>query len=116
MRIILADDQIGVRSALRLWLEHEPDLRVVGEAADATGLLRAIADKTPDLVLLDWELPGLPAEQLVRLLFFERPALKIIAMSGRPQMARRARAAGVHAFLNKSEPGERVLALIRETL
>ncbi|MCZ7674175.1 MAG: response regulator transcription factor [Chloroflexi bacterium] len=68
MRVLLADDQMRVRSALRLLLEQEPGFQVVGEAADATGLLLAATEKAPDLLLLDWELPGLPAAQLLRLL------------------------------------------------
>jgi DNA-binding NarL/FixJ family response regulator len=116
MRVLLADDQWNVRSALRLLLEQEPDMQVVGESADATGLLLAIAEKPADLVLLDWALPGLPATQLLRLLQFERPFLKIIAMSSRPEMEQVALDAGVHAFLSKSESPEYVLSIIRTLL
>lgn len=116
MRLLLADDQIKVRSALRLLLEQEPDLQVVGEAADATELLLAVPEKEPDVVLLDWELPGLPAAQLVRLLLYERPFLKIIAMSSRPEVERLALNAGVPAFLSKSESPEFVLLIIHAFL
>ncbi|MFZ1397224.1 MAG: response regulator transcription factor [Candidatus Promineifilaceae bacterium] len=116
MRVLLADDQLKVRSALCLLLEQEPNFQVVGETADATGLLLAVAEKTPDLVLLDWELPGLPAAQLVRLLQYERPSLKIIAMSSRPEVERLVLDAGAHAFLSKSDLPERVLAIIRSLL
>ena len=116
MRLLLADDQRKVRSALRLLLEQEPDLQVVGEAADATGLLWAVAEKEPDGVLLDWELPGLPAAQLIRLLKVERPSLKIIAMSSRPDVAQLARNESVPTFLSKSESPERVLSIIRAFL
>lgn len=114
MRVLLADDQLKVRSALRLLLEQNLDLQIVGEAADATELLRAVADKDPDLVLLDWELPGLPAAQLLRLLWYERPSLKIIAMSSRPQVEKLVHEARAHAFLSKSEPPDRVLAIIQK--
>jgi DNA-binding NarL/FixJ family response regulator len=116
MRLLLADDQIKVRSALRLLLEQEPDLQVVGEAADATGLLLGVTEKEPDVVLLDWELPGLPAAQLVRLLLYERPSLKIIAMSSRPEVKRLSLDAGAHAFLSKSESPPCVLSIIRTFL
>lgn len=116
MRILLADDQAQVRSALRLLLEQEPDFLVAGEAADATGLLLAAAEKAPDLVLMDWELPGLPAAQLLRLLQYERPLLIIIAMSSRPEVAQLALKAGAHAFLSKSESPERVLSIIRASI
>ena len=57
MRVLLADDQMKVRSALRLLLEQEPGLSVVGEAAEAKDLLAQVGTERPDLVLLDWELP-----------------------------------------------------------
>lgn len=116
MRILLADDHLQVRSALRLLLEQEPDFEVVGETADATDLLLAAAEKAPDLLLLDWELPGLPVTQLLRLLQYERPSLKIIAMSSRPEAAPEAYEASVQAFLSKSEPPERVRAIVQTLL
>lgn len=112
MRMLLADDQLTVRSALRLLLEQEPGFQVVGEAADATGLLLA-TEKEADLVLLDWELPGLPAGQLLRLLKYERPSLMVVAMSSQPEACSEALAAGALAFVSKNEPAERVLAVIR---
>jgi DNA-binding NarL/FixJ family response regulator len=116
MRVLLADDQGQVRSALRLLLAQEPAFDVVGESADATGLLQAVAEKAPDLVLLDWELPGLPAAQLVRLLRYEQPRLIIVAMSSRPETEALAHDAHVRAFLNKGEPPQRVLALLHGLL
>lgn len=116
MRVLLADDQTSVRSALRLALQQEPDLQVVGEAAEATGLLLAAATQAPDLLLLDWELPGLPMVQLLRLLKVERPSLKILAMSSLPEAEQPALDAGAGAFLSKSEPPQRVLALVRQLL
>jgi len=113
MRVLLADDQMQVRSAIRLLLEQEPEFQVVGETADTTGLLLAAAEKAPDLVLLDWELPGLPAAQLLRLLWYERPSLKIIVMSSRPEAEQAALAAGILTFLSKSEPPDRTLSIIR---
>lgn len=112
-RIVLADDQVSVRSALRLLLEQEGGFEVVAETADATGLLLAAAEKMPDLVLLDWELPGLPARQLLRLLRYEQPLLKVVAMSSRPEACRAALDADVQAFVSKSESPQQVLSSIR---
>lgn len=116
MRVALADDQASVRSALRLLLEQEPDFEIVVEAADATGLLSAVVDKQPQLLLLDWELPGLPVHQLLRLLRFETPALRVIAMSSLPEACRDALSAGIHNFVNKSAPPQHVLAAVRNAL
>jgi DNA-binding NarL/FixJ family response regulator len=111
-QILIADDQSHVRSALRLLLEQEPDMIVVGEAADATGLLLALEKGMVDVVLLDWDLPGLPIHHLLRLLRYERPYLPIIAMSSRPEARQQARDANVSAFLSKGAPPEAVLTAL----
>ncbi|MBE2201252.1 MAG: response regulator transcription factor [Anaerolinea sp.] len=113
MRILLADDQVTVRSALRLLLEQEPHVEIIGESADATAVLQAIERVEPDLILLDWELPGLSPVQLLRLLRYERPLLRIIALSSRPEARKRALAAHVDAFVSKSAPPEELLAAVR---
>ncbi len=63
MRILLADDQTRVRFALRVLLERQPGLAVVGEATNSRDLLDQINATRPDTVLLDWELPGLAPVQ-----------------------------------------------------
>ncbi len=113
MRVLLADDQTQVRSALRLLLEQEPEIEIVGETADAAELLRLLAVKTTDVVLLDWELPGLPAGQLLRLLDLGFPTLRIIAMSTDPPIERQALAAGANAFLSKSGPPQKLISLMQ---
>jgi DNA-binding NarL/FixJ family response regulator len=112
MRIIIADDQANVRSALALLLEQEAELTVVAEAADAVGLLQAIHRCQPDLLLLDWELPGLAAEHLLNLLHYDQPDLAVIALSGRPEAAAAAQAAGADAFISKSALPEQVLTAV----
>lgn len=113
MRILLADDQSKVRSALRLLLEQEPDINVLGEAVDATGLLDWVRVACPDLVLLDWELPG--QQQPVDLLATLRtrcPHVLVIALSGRPEARAAALAAGAHAFVSKGDPPEQLMAAL----
>ena len=68
MRVLVADDQPHIRSALRLLLDHEPDLNVVGEAIDSQTLCTQIQVTQPDLLLLDWELPGWPETDLLTIL------------------------------------------------
>ena len=65
MRILLADSQGRGRVALRRLLEQDPEFIVVGEAADAKGLLSQAEVTHPDLVLLDCELPGLQVVDLL---------------------------------------------------
>jgi DNA-binding NarL/FixJ family response regulator len=112
MRILLADDQAKVRSALRLLLEHEPELEILGEAVDATGLLDWLKVADPDVLLLDWELPGLSAAKLVQQMRSHRPGLQVIALSGLPEARQPALAAGMHAFVSKGDPPEVLIGTI----
>jgi len=114
MRVLLADDQAKVRSALRLLLEHQPEVEVLGEAVDTTGLLDWVKATCPDLVLLDWELPGLPAAALLSLLHNQCPDLRVIALSSRPEACQAAMDAGADAFMSKGDPPERLLIAMDE--
>ncbi len=58
-RILVADDHAILRSGLRLLIENEPGLKVVGEAADGEEVLSKAVDLQPDLILLDINMPGL---------------------------------------------------------
>ena len=120
MRVLLADDQSKVRSALRLLLEQQPGVSILGEAVDTTGLLGWVKATRPDLVLLDWELPGLQAanpstgsgQGLLSALRTLCPCLKVIALSGRPEARQAALDAGADAFVSKGDPPEQLLAAV----
>jgi DNA-binding NarL/FixJ family response regulator len=116
MRTLIADDQANVRTSLALLLEEETQFEIVGEAADAVGLLRAVRKHTPDLLLLDWELPGLEAEHLLHLLRYERPDLLIVALSSRPEAEEQASKAGANAFISKGALPEQVLTAVFDLL
>ena len=81
MRVLLADDQSKVRSALQLLLEQEPGMSLVGEAVEAEDLLAQAEAPQPDLVLLDWELPGLRTDDWLSTLRTLCPRLKVIVCS-----------------------------------
>jgi len=112
MRVLLADDQAMVRSALRLLLEHKLGVEILGEAVDATGLLDWVNVVCPGLVLLDWELPGLPSSALLPLLHAHCPDLRVIALSSRPEMRQAALDAGADAFVSKGDPPESLMRAI----
>jgi DNA-binding NarL/FixJ family response regulator len=113
MRVLIADDQLKVRSALKLLLEQDPEVSVVGEAMEAEDLLAQVRGACADLVLLDWELPGLRAvNPLLSTLRVLCPRLSVIVLSGRPEARRAALAAGADAFVSKGDPPERLLAAV----
>ena len=118
MRVVLADDQAWLRSAVRLLLEQLSNVETVGEAADEQHLRRLSTNEELDLVLLDWELPGLTCtvqqHALMRDLRKQHPHLQIIVMSGRPESSRTDMAAGANAFVSKADPPEQLLAALHK--
>jgi DNA-binding NarL/FixJ family response regulator len=112
MRILLADAQAKVRFALRVLLERQPGIEVMGEATDAEDLLTQIEAACPDLVLLSWELPGRARADLLPSLRQICPNTAVIALSGRLEACQAALTCGADAFVSKGEPPERLLAAI----
>jgi DNA-binding NarL/FixJ family response regulator len=113
MRILLADEQAKVRSALRLLLEQEPGLNVVGDTADAEALLTLTKETQPDLIILDWRIPGRQAAALLSSLREICPGVALLVLSGRPEKAQEALAAGADAFVSKGDSPERLLTALR---
>jgi DNA-binding NarL/FixJ family response regulator len=118
MRILLADSRPKVRFALRVLLERQSGLEVVGEASDAYRLQSLAAELCPDLVLLGWELPGLAARTATEgvsldLLRTACKGLVVIALSGRPEARRAALAAGADGFVSKVDAPDRLLCAIQ---
>jgi DNA-binding NarL/FixJ family response regulator len=116
MRILLADDQPDVRSALRLLLEQETGWRVVSEVSASKNVLSSIQKTHPDLILLDWELPGMPGSELVQRLREYSPRTQIVALSSHSEARQASLEAGVDAFVSKGGPPEAVMDALRTLL
>ena len=114
LNILIGDAQPRVRFGLRLLLEQQPGWRVAGEAEDAPALLEAVRCDCPDLVLLDWELPGMPAQELLTVIHRACPYLRIAFMSGKDELRQTALQAGADIFAYKADPPEKLLDQIRD--
>jgi DNA-binding NarL/FixJ family response regulator len=113
MRILLADDNPEVRSALRLLLEQELIQVLVSEVSDTQGFVEYLEKDCPGVVLLDWELPGLPESKILMELLSPCSNMKVIALSSKFEARQAALAAGVDAFVSKAEPPEMILSALR---
>jgi two-component system response regulator DesR len=113
MDILLADDHLDVRGALICLLEDEDDLHLAGEANNVDELLRLLADTCPDLVLFDWELPGMNGCNLLAQIRELCPGVMVIALSAYPEACEEAACAGVEGFVSKGDPPECLLATVR---
>lgn len=111
--ILIGDAQPRVRFGLRLLLEQQPGWRIAGEAEDARALLDRVRCGCPDLVLLDWELPGMPAAELLAAIRQACPSLWVVFMSGKDELRHVALQAGADVFAYKADPPEHLLRLIR---
>jgi DNA-binding NarL/FixJ family response regulator len=113
-RILLADDNPALRSALRLLLKTRLKAEVVGEAPNMEDLLSCLPRLQPDIVILDWELPGLPSAGRVAALRQAYTPLKVLVTSSRPEVAQLAKEAYADAFVSKSEPPEQLVQILQE--
>ncbi|GAB3146262.1 response regulator transcription factor [Microbispora hainanensis] len=118
IRVVLAEDQSMVRGALASLLGLEPDIEVVGEAADGEEVI-AVAEATrPDIALLDIEMPGRDGISAAEELRRRVPGCRVVILTtfGRPGYLRRAMEAGAVAFLVKDSPASELAAAIRRVL
>ena len=116
IRIVIADDSRSVCSALRFVLEQEQGYCITAEVHDADMLLKALDEGCPDIILLDWEFPGLPVTELVAALQSYCPRTAVIGMSSQPEAYRESLAAGADGFINKgNSPGDVISEIMRTT-
>ncbi len=103
MRILLADHHAQPRWALKVLLEEEPDFDLIGEAADVCDLLALAEKQTPDLVLVDKELPGDSSENMIARLHALEPIPIVVVMSSEIENSRVSLKAGADAFVSKGD-------------
>ncbi len=111
-RILLADKNQDTRSALALLLETRLDAANVGEAPAMESLLEQVAATHPDIVLLDWELPGKPETDRIVIVRSVVPRVRVVVISARPESA--ALVVGADAFVSKTDPPEKILAVFKK--
>jgi DNA-binding NarL/FixJ family response regulator len=114
MNILLADDNIEVRSALQLLVGQQPGLKVVGEVAEISALLSTVWDTRPHLIVLDWELPGRVDAALIAWLHALIPRPCVLALSSYPEVEKESLAAGADAFVSKGASAEQLLKVLSE--
>ncbi len=114
--ILLVDDESSVRRGLRMQLELEPDMRVVGEACDGEDAIALALQLRPSLVLMDLRMPGMDGVQATGALYAAAPEIPVVLLSLQDDSATRARAtaAGARAFVSKHERMTELLATIRD--
>jgi DNA-binding NarL/FixJ family response regulator len=115
IRVLVADDQQLLRAGFRVILESEPDIEVVGEAADGVEALEVARDTRPDVVLMDVRMPrldGLTATERL-LATSEPPRVVVLTTFDQNEYVVRALRAGAYGFLLKDAPASRLVTAVR---
>jgi two-component system, NarL family, response regulator DesR len=115
IRLLLADDQALVRGAMAALLDLEADLSVVAEVGSGDAVVEAATMHTPDVALLDVEMPGMDGIEATRALKAALPATRVLIVTtfGRPGFLRRALQAGADGFVVKDTPARQLADAVR---
>lgn len=116
IRILIGDDHAIVRQGLRQVLALMPELEVVGEAKNGWEVIEQVRAASPNLLLLDMNMPGPSGVELIKRVREEAPRLPILVLSmhGESQIAGRAIKAGAAGYLTKDSEPETLIHAIRQ--
>ena len=115
IRVAIADDHLIVREGLRLILETDPEIELVGDAPDGASAVRLVGEVQPDVVLMDLRMPGLDGLQAIEQIHAQWPqiALVILTTYNEDGLMLRGLRAGACGYLLKDTSRETLLDAIR---
>jgi len=115
VRILIVDDHAAVRTDLRLVLELEDGIQVVGEADNGADAILRTRDLHPELVVMDLEMPGLEACTAIRVIkaLPQAPAVFVLTVHGYTSAEQAAIRAGADKFFVKGQDFNQMIAAIK---
>ena len=118
IRILLADDHTVVRDGLRALLEKQPDMSVVGEAADGRDSIRLAEEHSPDVVIMDIGMPNLNGIEATRRILAANPRTNVVMLSMHQDESYvlRSLKAGAKGYLLKDSLRSEVIDAIRAVM
>ena len=118
IRILLADDHTVMRGGIRLVLERQPDLHVVGEASDGRETVNAVERLHPDVVVMDIAMPNLNGIEATRQILANGVAVSIVVLSmhSDEEYVLRALKAGARGYLLKESAEADLIAAVRAVI
>lgn len=111
LRILLAESNSSLRSALKLNLEQEAGITFSAEAADNQSLMLSLSRSEVDIVLLEWGLPGFQSSDITRIHELA-PAVKVVVLGRKKSEEASALAAGADRFIQKGSPPRKLIQII----
>jgi NarL family two-component system response regulator LiaR len=118
MKVIICDDQATVRDGLVMLLKLEPDIEVVGTAGDGAEAVEMVADKRPDLILMDLKMPIMNGVEATRQIRMKCPEVKVLVLTtyADDEWVFDAIQAGASGYLLKDTPREELIRAVRGTV
>lgn len=115
IRVLLVDDHPVVRQGIRNLLEAQDDIKIVGEASGGTEAIKLVKDLSPDVMLLDMEMPGIKGTQVARQIKDEGLPVRVLALSAHDdkQYIRELLSSGAAGYLVKEEVPETIVDAVR---
>ncbi|MEO0012533.1 MAG: hypothetical protein RLZZ535_922 [Cyanobacteriota bacterium] len=115
VRILIVDDQNSIRERLKLLLEPEEDLEVIGVAEDGAIAIKQVESLQPDVVLIDLEMPGMNGVKATKIISKRFPDCQILVLSSHDtnEYLNQAMDAGAKGYLLKNTPAEELRNAIR---
>ena len=111
-RLLIADDRLRTRRALRAVLSLQPCIELIGEAADGEEAVAEVERLRPDIVILDIRMPRVDGIAATRLIKTRWPTIRVIAHSLAEELSEDALAAGADAFVPKGAPAAELLKVL----
>jgi len=112
-RVLIVDDHLAVREGVRAMLATEPDITIVGEAADGVEAVAQARSLRPDIMVLDNSMPGLTGLQVARRIHPELPNTAIVFLTLDPGIRELAFASGATSVVLKDAPPEDFVQAVR---
>ena len=106
IRVIIADDQRSARQGLKALLAFAPQIEVIGEASNGQEAVELVAEKQPDLVLMDVQMPEMDGLEATRLIKNRWPQVKVMMLTMFPSRRPEALDVGADRFLLKGGTAE----------
>lgn len=118
IRLLVVDDMVCVRDTLRTWLSLEPDLEIVGEAADGAGAVEMTQSLDPDVVVMDVKMPHMDGIEATGALTsgHSRSKVVLISLYDDSDTYARSQASGAAAFIPKDQIEDVLLPTIRQLM
>ena len=115
LRILLADDHKMLREGLRVLINSQPGMQVVGEAASGKDAIQKVGELNPDVVVMDLSMPELNGLQATEILKAKHPAVKVVVLTAHEDESYLTQLckAGAAGYVLKRSPGEELLQAIR---